>query len=71
MLPQIAGCGQEGRKQPGARAGAIVHILAMLGVCVLTSVKKLGKIMVILEKGWDRLEAERQQGSIIHDSHRQ
>ncbi len=56
-------------KQPGARAGAIVHVLAMLGVCVLTSVKKLGKIKAILEKGWDRLEAERQQGSVIHDGH--
>ena len=44
---------------------------AMLGVCVLTSVKKLGKIMAILEKGWDRLEAERQQGLVIHDGHRQ
>ena len=44
---------------------------AMLGVCVLTSVKKLGKIMAILEKGWDRLEGERRQGSVIHDGHRQ
>jgi hypothetical protein len=36
--------------QAATRAGVIVHVLA-LGVCVLTSVKKLGKIKAILEKG--------------------
>ena len=49
MFPRIARCGQEG--QTNQQLGLVqVHVLA-LGVCVLTSVKKLGKIKAILKKG--------------------
>jgi hypothetical protein len=43
-------------QQPGAWAGVIVHIMALLGVCVLTSVEKWAKMKSILEKWWVRLE---------------
>jgi hypothetical protein len=37
-------------QQPGAWAGAIVNIVALLGVCVLTSMEKWAKTKAILEK---------------------
>jgi hypothetical protein len=46
-------------KTPGAWAGAIVHILALLGVCVLTSVKKWVKMKNILDKWWKLVSAWR------------
>jgi len=42
-------------QQPGAWAGAIVHVLPDLGVCVLTSVEKWTKLKAILQKWSDRL----------------
>ncbi len=42
-------------QQPGAWAGAIVHIVALLGVCVLTSVEKWAKMKAILNKWWEQL----------------
>ena len=39
-------------KMPGAWAGAIVHVLSMLGVCVLTSTEKWIKMKGILERWW-------------------
>ena len=42
-------------QQPGAWAGAIVHVLPTLGVCVLTSMEKWIKLKAILSKWWDRL----------------
>jgi hypothetical protein len=52
-------------QQPSAWAGAIVHILALLGVCVLTSVEKWAKMKVILEKWWVRL-ADRDAPELVH-----
>jgi hypothetical protein len=43
-------------RTPGAWAGAIVHILASLGVCVLTSTKKWAKMKAILAKWWALLD---------------
>ncbi len=44
-------------KQPGAWAGAIVHVLPTLGVCVLTSsAEKWSKLREILKKWWAQLE---------------
>ena len=37
-------------RQPGAWAGAIVHVVPSLGVCVLTSIKKWAKLRAILKK---------------------
>ncbi len=37
-------------KQPGAWAGAIVNVVALLGVCVLTLVEKWAKMRAILKK---------------------
>jgi hypothetical protein len=42
-------------KTPRAWAGAIVHVLPELGVCVLTSAEKWAKMKGILEKWWDRV----------------
>ena len=42
---------------PGARAGAVVHVLEDLGVCVLTSEEKWNKMKEILDKWWDKMEA--------------
>jgi hypothetical protein len=42
-------------KQPGAWAGAIVHVLPTLGVCVITSAEKGSKLRGILRKWWDQL----------------
>jgi hypothetical protein len=39
-------------KMPGAWPGVIVHVLSMLGVCVLTSTEKWIKMKGILEKWW-------------------
>lgn len=47
------------QKTPGAWAGAIVHILALLGVCVLTSAKKWVKMKNILDKWWKSVSARR------------
>jgi hypothetical protein len=46
-------------KQPGAWAGAIVHVVALLGVCVLTSVEKWAKMRAILNKWWVLLSDEK------------
>ncbi len=46
-------------KQPGAWAGAIVHVVASLGVSVLTSVEKWAKMRAILDKWWVILLAEK------------
>ncbi len=46
-------------KQPGEWAGAIVHVMASLGVCVLTSVEKWAKMRAILNKWWVLLLAEK------------
>ena len=43
-------------QQPGAWAGAIVHVLPDLGVCVITSVEKWTKLKAILEKWSDRVK---------------
>jgi hypothetical protein len=40
---------------PGAWAGAIVHVLLSLGVCVLTSAEKWDKMKGILEKWWKQV----------------
>jgi hypothetical protein len=40
---------------PGAWAGAIVHVLPSLGVCVLTSAEKWDKMKGILEKWWKQV----------------
>jgi hypothetical protein len=42
-------------QQPSAWAGAIVHIMVLLGVCVLTFVEKWAKMKAILEKWWKQL----------------
>ena len=42
-------------KTPGAWAGALVHVLTLLGVCVLTSVEKWNKMKGILDKWWNRV----------------
>jgi hypothetical protein len=42
-------------QQPGAWAGTIIHIVALLGVCILTSVEKWAKMKAILEKWWKQL----------------
>jgi hypothetical protein len=39
-------------KMPGVLAGAIVHVLSVLGVCVLTLKEKWVKMKDILEKWW-------------------
>jgi hypothetical protein len=44
-------------QQPGAWVGAIVHILAGLGVCVLTSMDKWNKMKEILKKWWIKMSA--------------
>ena len=41
--------------QPGAWAGAIVHAVPSLGVCVLTSIEKWAKLRAILKKWWELL----------------
>jgi len=41
---------------PGAWAGAVVHVLKQLGVCVLTSEDKWERLRSILEKWAERLE---------------
>jgi hypothetical protein len=46
-------------KQPGAWAGVIVHVVASLGVCVLTSMEKWAKMRATLDKWWVRLLAEK------------
>ena len=51
-------------KQPGAWAGAIVHIVDALGVCVLTSVEKWLKLREILEKWSDRMIEQRGEEEI-------
>ena len=40
---------------PGTWAGAIVHVLPLLGVCVLTSAKKWDNMKGILEKWWKQV----------------
>ena len=40
-------------KTPAVWAGAIVHVLMLLGVCVLTLVEKWNKMKGILDKWWD------------------
>jgi hypothetical protein len=51
---QDAGCKvRPCSKQPGAWAGAIVHVLLSLGVCVLTLAEKWNKLKMILKKWWD------------------
>ena len=54
-------------QQPGAWAGAIVHVVPDLGVCVLTSVEKWLKLKVILAKWWDRLRDGRSEKRIQLD----
>ncbi len=51
-------------QQPGAWAGAIVHVLPDLGVCVLTSVEKWLKLKGILSKWWGRLRDQRAEKDI-------
>ena len=41
----------------GAWAGAVVHIVEMLGVCTLTLEEKWAKLRAILDKWWRRLSA--------------
>ena len=57
-------------KQPGAWAGAIVHIVDALGVCVLTLVKKWLKLRAILKKWSDRM-IERRGEKEIKLSHKE
>jgi hypothetical protein len=52
-------------QQPGAWAGAIVHIVALLGVCVLTSMEKWAKMKAILEKWWVQL-ADKDVLELLH-----
>jgi hypothetical protein len=52
-------------KTPGAWAGAIVHVLALLGVCVLTSAKKWTKMKNILDKWW-KLVSTHQAPKLSH-----
>ncbi len=46
---------QPSSKTPGAWAGAIVHVLPELGVCVLTSSEKWDKMKTILKKRLGRI----------------
>jgi hypothetical protein len=48
-------------RRPGAWAGAIVHIVPDLGVCVLTSAEKWAKLKAILKKWWDALTATKEE----------
>jgi hypothetical protein len=48
-------------KQPGAWAGAIIHVLALLGLCVLTSAEKWTKLRTILKKWWDLLTSGQEE----------
>ena len=57
--------------QPGAWAGAIVHVLPDLGVCVLTSVEKWERLKAILQKWADRLDAQRSPGTKIRLAHKE
>ncbi len=43
---------------PGAWVGAIVHVLLMLGVCVLTLAEKWEKIKGILTKWWRQVSVD-------------
>jgi hypothetical protein len=54
-------------QQPGAWAGAIVHVVSELGVCVLTSVEKWIKQKGILAKWWGRLRDGRGEKDIQLD----
>ena len=54
-------------QQPGAWAGAIVHVVPELGVCVLTSVEKWIKLKGILAKWWGRLRDGRREKDIQLD----
>jgi hypothetical protein len=55
-IQNAAGKARPSSRTPGAWAGAIVHILASLGVCVLTSAEKWGKKKAILAKWWALLD---------------
>ncbi len=56
-------------KQPGAWAGAIVHEVPDLGVCVLTSAEKWVKMRGILRKWWDLLN-DSKEGEDLRLSHK-
>ncbi len=54
-------------QQPGAWAGAIVHVVPDLRVCVLTSVEKSSKLKGILAKWWGRSRDGRAEKNIQLD----
>jgi hypothetical protein len=56
-------------KQPGAWAGAIVHVVD-LGVCVLTSAEKWIKLRRILKKWWN-LVNDSKEGEEVVLSHKE
>jgi hypothetical protein len=51
-------------RQPGASAGAIVHIVPDLGMCMLTSAEKWAKLKAILKKWWDVLTAAKEEDEL-------
>ncbi len=51
-------------RQPGAWAGAIVYVVPLLGVCVLTSIKKWAKLRAILKKWWDLISTGKKVNEI-------
>ncbi len=57
-------------KQPGAWAGAIVHVVPDLGVCVLTSAEKWIKLRGILKKWWN-LVNDSKEGEEVVLSHKE
>ncbi len=57
-------------KQQRAWAGAIVHVLPSLGVCVPTSAEKWKKWKTILKKWWDQL-TPRTEGDQLKLSHKE
>jgi hypothetical protein len=57
-------------KQPGAWAGAIVHVVPNLGVCDLTSTEKWIKLRGILKKWWN-LVNESKEGEEVVLSHKE
>jgi hypothetical protein len=70
----IQGAGRNARpcsKQPGAWAGAIIHVLTPLGVCVLTSYEKWTKLRMMLKKWWALLTSgqKKKELRLSHKEH--
>ena len=51
-------------RQPGAWAGAILHVVPLLRVCVLTSIEKWAKLRAILKKWWDLISTGKEVNKI-------